>query len=97
MLQLKFHPHADKELLEAKEWYEQQSVGAAEHFAEEIEQGLGIIWLFPEAWPIRVGPFRRDILKRFPYALIYRHKSHQIEILPVAHLHRKPEYWMEGL
>jgi len=30
---------------------------------------------------------------RFPYALVYREVAEEIEIVPVAHLHRRPAYW----
>ena len=36
---------------------------------------------------------RRFLLKRFPYTIIYEVVSPEIQVLAVAHVRRRPQYW----
>jgi hypothetical protein len=33
------------------------------------------------------------VLNRFPYAILYRIASDEVQIVAVMHLHRRPGYW----
>ncbi|MBM3333096.1 type II toxin-antitoxin system RelE/ParE family toxin, partial [Candidatus Sumerlaeota bacterium] len=57
------------------------------------DEGLDRIGEFPLLWPIYEGEYRRCLLKRFPYGLIYRIETERIYVMAVAHLHREPGYW----
>jgi hypothetical protein len=48
----------------------------------------------PEAGMILQGGVRRRLLRRFPYALLYRIKPSGIRILAVMNLKRRPTYWV---
>lgn len=37
--------------------------------------------------------YRRLVLKRFPFNIIYRILSDEIRVIAVAHQNRKPGYW----
>jgi len=82
---------------------------AAAEFYEESQSGLGAE--FAREWKaaverLRAAPLlnrefrpnrRKCRLHRFPYALVYRLRGGRAEILAVAHLHRRPEYWERRL
>jgi mRNA-degrading endonuclease RelE of RelBE toxin-antitoxin system len=95
MYQIEFHGEADQELKAASQYYEEKLEGLGDEFLTEIEDGLMKIHQFPLAWPIYEGEYRRYILKRFPYGLIYRIETEKIFIIAVCHLHRKPGYWRD--
>jgi toxin ParE1/3/4 len=38
---------------------------------------------------------RAYLLRRFPYIVAYRIAEHRVEVLAVAHGHRKPGYWSD--
>ncbi|MBT4287197.1 MAG: type II toxin-antitoxin system RelE/ParE family toxin [Deltaproteobacteria bacterium] len=40
-------------------------------------------------------PFRRCLIPKFPYGIIYVIESDHIYIVAVAHTMRKPAYWAE--
>lgn len=40
------------------------------------------------------APFRRCLLQKFPYAIIYSIEPDHIHIIAVAHTKRKPGYWL---
>jgi len=39
------------------------------------------------------GGFRRRLLRRFPYGILYKEEESQIVIVAVMHLRRRPGYW----
>ena len=95
MHEIEFHKDADEEMKAAAGYYEEQVTGLGDNFLDEMEQGLSRIQQFPLLWPIYEGEYRRYILKRFPYGIIYRIESEKIFIIAVAHLRRKPGYWWD--
>jgi hypothetical protein len=42
------------------------------------------------------GSIRRRLIRRFPYALLYRVKPTEVRILAVMNLKRRPAYWVAG-
>jgi hypothetical protein len=40
------------------------------------------------------GAVRRRLLRRFPYALLYKVKASGIRVLAVMNLKRRPAYWV---
>ena len=83
------------ELQEAIDYYEMQQPGLALRFLDEVEACRRRIENYPHAWHPLDETFRRCRLNHFPYGLIYRIRSQHIEIMAVAHLHRKPHYWKD--
>ena len=88
-----FHPDAEKELLEAIDYYENCETGLGEDFSLEIYSAIQNILSYPVTWPVLEDDIRRYLANRFPYALLYNIESDFIHILAVMHLHRHPDYW----
>ncbi len=95
MQEIEFHKDADEEMKATAGYYEERVTGLGVDFLNEIEQGLNRIRQFPLVWPIYEGEYRRYLLKRFPYGLIYRIDIEKIFITAVAHLRREPGYWKD--
>jgi plasmid stabilization system protein ParE len=93
MPNLRFHPDADEELLEATEWYLRRSVSAAAGFVREIDRALSRIAETPERYPLTRLGRRRFVLLNYPYDVVYRVTPTEIEIIAVAHHARRPAYW----
>jgi plasmid stabilization system protein ParE len=94
MARPEFHRLADRELNEAAGYYEVESPGLGFSFLTEIERCLRSIAEHPEAGTILRGSVRRRLLRRFPYALLYRVKADGIRILAVMNVRRRPMYWV---
>jgi hypothetical protein len=47
----------------------------------------------PSRWPRLHGRFRRYLLHRFPFSVVYLEREHSIEVIAVAHHRRRPGYW----
>ena len=80
-------------MVQAANWYDQQLPGLGDDLLDEIGKSFRAIQSFPIAHPILDAPFRRIIVDRFPFALIYRVESEEIVVVAVANLKRRPNYW----
>jgi toxin ParE1/3/4 len=90
-----FHPEAIAEAHAAIDWYRERNARAAEAFLAELDRGIAEIAAAPARWlEFRYGT-RRFLLRRFPFAIIYRETSEAVQIIAVAHARRKPGYWNE--
>lgn len=87
---------AEKELNEAFEYYESEQSGLGFKFQAEVAHSISRAVQYPKSYQ-KIGKYaRRCLVHRFPYGVIYQYKEFRSEILVVAiaHLHRKPEYWL---
>ena len=93
MKPVRFHPEAEAEFALAVAFYDKEGVSLGTEFAEAIERAAEFIRSNPEAGtPVRTS-LQRWLVRRFPYALIYRDEPERVYILAVAHHRRKPGYW----
>jgi len=79
-------------------FYESQRRGLGVEFLDAIEAGYHRILSNPKAWTVlnsRSKIFRRCMLQRFPYGLIYVIQKEKLIVLAVMHLARKPGYWLK--
>ena len=66
-----FRPEARDDVQRARDWYERQAVGLGGEFVRALEAAVAIAQRSPEAFPKVVDEFRRVLLRRFPYSLVY--------------------------
>jgi plasmid stabilization system protein ParE len=92
-----FEVHARQEFRDAIAYYDSLNSRLGDKFHEEVERLISLLLKFPNAWPELSFSTRRCRTKKFPYALIYRTKEEQIEIVAVMHLSREPNYWVDRL
>jgi plasmid stabilization system protein ParE len=90
-----FHPEALAEVVAAAHWYRERSPAAGAAFQAEIDRAIDRIVRAPERYPPYVAGTRRFLLRRFPYAVIYRIGNPGIEIVAVAHGRRRPGHWRQ--
>ena len=88
-----FPPEALAEAVAAAAWYRDRSARAAAAFEAEIAHAMNRIAAAPDRYPPYVDESRRILLRRFPYAIIYRLNADTIEIVAIAHGRRRPGYW----
>jgi len=88
-----FHPEAEREFVEAIDYYEQREENLGLDFAAEVYAAVSRAAEYPRAWPILEDQVRRCQTIRFPYAVLYSQEPNGIFILAVMHLHRHPDYW----
>jgi toxin ParE1/3/4 len=82
-LPVRFLPEAQQEAIESRNWYEQRQAGLGAMFAQALADGVQRLQDRPLRYPAVVGPIRRVILQRFPYAVYFRVESEEIIVLAV--------------
>ena len=85
---------ADLEAIQAFQHYLEENENAATRFLEALRAATARIEASPRLYPKIRGPFRRVLLDRFPYALIFRETLYEIQIVAVAHTSREPTFWL---
>jgi toxin ParE1/3/4 len=94
---VRVHPEARIEARKALEWYWEESEPAALGFAFELKQAyLAIQSAVPTYPPYLMGTSRK-LLKRYPYFVVFREFSDEIEVIAVAHGKRRPGYWKKRI
>ena len=86
-------PIAEREIVTAARWYEARQLGLGRAFIEEVLRALDAIEEAPESFPTLREPYRRKLLDRFPYAVIYKVTTRRAYVRAVAHGRRRPGYW----
>lgn len=91
---VRFLAVARQELDDAFVWYERQSSGLGYEFLDEIDRTIHRIKAYPDSCAELEPGLRRALVNRFPYGLVYGQDAGAVVVVAVAHLHRKPRYWM---
>jgi len=94
-MELAFSALARDELAEAKRYYNKIQQGLGRQFQHEAEIAAKRILERPLAWQFEHAPFRRFLLNRFPYKMLYVVENERIFIVAVSHQHRQPDYWVD--
>ena len=89
-----FHRLAERELNDAAQYYELESPGLGSSFLQEVDRCLRLIDEHPEAGVVLRGAVRRCLLRRFPYAILYKPSAVGVRVLAVMNLKRRPTYWV---
>jgi len=92
-VKLIFDPEALVEMREAAAFYEDCQPGLGGSFLDAVEVASAEIEKYPRMWRKVKGRFRRYLVQRFPYGLIYVVQGNVIYVAAVMHLKRKPDYW----
>lgn len=95
-MEVKLLKLAQLEFEDAVSYYESEQAGLGERFRSEVLRSIARISQYPVAYQKFSPGTRRCLIAKFPYGIIYHYDPEQSEIVVVAiaHLHRRPDYWM---
>lgn len=95
-MKIEFLEPAESEFDEAVAYYNNEQANLGERFQQEIQKSLLRIANYPKSYQQISARSRRCIVAKFPYGIIYqyREKENTILVVAIAHLHRKPNYWL---
>ncbi len=94
-MRLVFHPDVLSEISASYNWYQEQAEGLGEDFLTELESSYDAVCELPDTWPRFKKGFRRFLLSKFPFSIIYRFDENTIYVVAVMHNSRKPGYWKD--
>jgi plasmid stabilization system protein ParE len=90
-------PEAEEELAAAAEWYEERRPGLGIQFVATVDAAVDRVVEAPLVCPIWLEgfPYRKLVMQRFPYIVLFRIVGGDVEIVAFAHAKRAPGYWVE--
>ena len=94
-MKIRFIKSALAEVDDAVAWYESQLHGLSMQFLDDFDRAIRRISAYPLANAEIEQGLRRCLLAKFPYGIIYGLDAETIVVIAVAHLHRKPRYWID--
>ncbi|MCI0358096.1 MAG: type II toxin-antitoxin system RelE/ParE family toxin, partial [Planctomycetaceae bacterium] len=92
---------AQREFVEAVEWYAARDERIAAGFVDEYERATREIVQRPQQFACAEGvesprDIRQVLMRRFPYVVYFELGADEVVILAVSHAAREPGYWLEG-
>lgn len=94
-MKVEFHPAASEEFIAAVEYYEAALPGLGRRFLLAVRRTTELAQRHSESGVSGAEGVRRLVVPGFPYDVMYRLREDILEILAVAHQHRRPGYWRE--
>jgi hypothetical protein len=89
-----FDLEAQSELFAAIGYYKDCQHGLGRRFRLLVDSAVQKIVEVPFIYRILKSPFRRYLLPKFPYSIIYSIEADHIRIINIAHYKCKPGYWL---
>lgn len=86
---------AEVEIDQAFAYYRRVSIELAQGFGADLTDTTNRILALPNAHPPIGKGLRRCLLSRFPYQIVYRVEGDVIRVYALAHLKRRPAYWLK--
>jgi len=94
---VRFHPAAERELLQEVDYYTSGRQGAGVKFAAAVEQAVARLAARPLSGAPSFGNTRGMRVKGFPFNVVYAVVGDAIVVLAVAPHRRRPQYWASRL
>ena len=88
---------AESEYRAAYDYYNEVVLGLGDQFRDEIVDAVQRMIDFPDAWQQMSKRTRRCRLERFPYGIVYQHRSDELLVVAIMHLKQAPDYWVNRL
>jgi plasmid stabilization system protein ParE len=81
---VRLHPLAEHEAVAAFRWYEERNALVARILLIEFEAAMDLIAESPNRWPRIGGRYRRFVLGRFPFSIVYMLRDECVEVLALG-------------
>ena len=97
-LSIEFRPQAEAELYKSYDWYEEQEPGLGDRFRLELEETIALVETRPNSFPfVEETRFRRALLDKFPFVIIFTQENSTLVIASVFHTSRNPANLMDRI
>lgn len=94
---LSFGVEAEKDVIEAYNWYKKYSLELAENFKECLDSKIEGLHRNPFTPSFVFRNYRSAKILRFPYNIIFKIKGTEIQIMAVFHSSRNPKEWKKRI
>lgn len=83
------------EITEILDWYNSQNESSAASFYEEYLSSLEKLKANPQFYSYIHEDFRRLVMERFPYRIIYKVSGNKVTIYRISHIRRDDREWFK--
>jgi plasmid stabilization system protein ParE len=95
--EVRYAPEAEYDVAEGYSFYEDRATGLGEEFLRAVDACISRIARSPEAHQRIYKTYRRAVVRRFPYVVIYDHENGIVTVYSVFHTSQDPKKWRERL
>ncbi len=94
---IKIGPEALKDIQEATNWYNKQSLGLGSRFQKQVIVQINSLKCNPSAYAVRYAEVRCMIIKKFPFMVHFTIDENKklVEVFATFHTSRNPRIWEE--
>ena len=97
MRSLSMTARADDDVFDAFRWYEERSVGLGDDFLIALNRRTESIREAPDQYEPLGGGYRRAMVGKFPYSVIFEASADRVVVHAVPHQHRDERTWRRRL
>jgi len=88
-------PEAEAEIAATQDWYDERIPGLGAEFIAALKRVIAAIAENPFQYQIVWKNYRRAVLRRFPYLVIYVVSGDTVRVVACIHGERDPKAWQE--
>jgi plasmid stabilization system protein ParE len=93
MLEIALLAGARDDLDESYNWYESKEIGLGDRFLNYVQDGFLLIRQHPEIFPVLTSNFRRALISKFPFEIIYKIEEKRVVVYSVFNCSQDPQKW----
>ena len=97
MIPVQFRPAANRDVVDAVDWYESQQPGLGTRFFEDLDRVLSRIEESRGQFPNVYRDAHRALLPRFPFGVFFKKYEDRTLVIAVADLRREPSQWQRRI
>ena len=97
MRSLSFLPVAHGDVTDAYRWYEEERSGLGDEFLAALDDRLDAIRDAPDGYELLKEGYRRALLGRFPYSIVFEASAARVVVYAVPHNKRDEWFWRRRL
>jgi plasmid stabilization system protein ParE len=91
MTELILLSQADLDIQTGFERYEDYQQGRGEVFMRQLDAAFTLLRQHPEVAPVYAGPYRRMLVREFPYGIFYQAQPARIIVAAIMDLRQDPQ------
>lgn len=94
---LVFTPEASADIRSGHRWYEAQQRGLGKAFKLAVQLATAQVHRSPSRFRVAFDPFRRVLVRRFPFEILYTFDDELVVVHLVFHTSQDTSKWRERL
>ncbi len=95
--EVRYAPEAEDDVSEGYSCYERRATGLGEEFLRTVDACISALARSPQAHQRIYKSYRRAVVRRFPYIVIYEYDNGVVTVYSVFLTSQDPNKWRERL